>query len=107
AADAVVTLKLDALDVVPPGVVTEIGPLVPAAGTVAVTCVSERTLNDAAVPLNTTDVAPVNPEPLIVTLAPTGPLAGVKLLIAGAATTLEPQPGSVNDPIRVSQASSA
>jgi len=37
-------------------------------------------------PLNVTVVAPVKPEPLIDTLVPTGPLAGAKLAIAGAAT---------------------
>ena len=37
----------------------------------------------AAVPLNVTAVAPVNFEPLTVTLVPTGPLAGVKLVIVG------------------------
>jgi hypothetical protein len=34
--------------------------------------------------LNFTDVAPVNPVPLTVTLVPTGPLVGEKLLIVGA-----------------------
>ena len=35
------------------------------------------------VPLNVTAVAPVKFVPLIVTLIPTGPLAGVKLVIVG------------------------
>jgi hypothetical protein len=35
-------------------------------------------------PLNVTAVAPVKFVPLIVTLVPTGPLAGVKLAIIGA-----------------------
>jgi hypothetical protein len=34
--------------------------------------------------LNVTAVAPVKFKPLIVTLAPTSPLAGVKLVIVGA-----------------------
>ena len=38
----------------------------------------------AAVPLKATAVAPVKFVPLIVTLVPTGPLAGVKLVIVGA-----------------------
>ena len=37
----------------------------------------------AAVPLNRTAVAPVKFVPLIVTLVPTGPLVGVKLVIVG------------------------
>ena len=61
----------------PPGVVTVIGPLVAPLGTVAVTCVSETTVNVAAVPLNVTAVAPVRPEPPIVTLVPACPLVGV------------------------------
>ena len=39
----------------------------------------------AARPLNATAVAPVKFVPLIVTLVPTGPLAGVKLIIVGGA----------------------
>ena len=39
-------------------------------------------------PLNRTTVAPVNVVPLIVTLLPTGPLAGVKLAIAGTIVKL-------------------
>ena len=38
----------------------------------------------AAVPLNLTADAPVKFVPVIVTLVPTGPLAGVKLVIVGA-----------------------
>ena len=38
----------------------------------------------ALVPLNVTAVAPVKLLPVIVTLVPTGPLAGVKLVIVGA-----------------------
>ena len=38
----------------------------------------------ALVPLNVTTVAPVKFAPLIVTLMPTGPLVGVKLVIVGA-----------------------
>jgi hypothetical protein len=37
----------------------------------------------ALTPLNVTAVAPVKFVPLIVTLAPTGPLVGVKLVIVG------------------------
>ena len=38
----------------------------------------------ALVPLNVTAVAPVKFVPLIVTLAPSGPLVGVTLVIVGA-----------------------
>ena len=41
-------------------------------------------MKPALVPLNVTAVAPVKFVPLIVTLAPTAPLAGVKLVIVGA-----------------------
>ena len=43
----------------------------------------------AALPLNVTAVAPVKFAPLIVTLVPTGPLAGVKLVIVGGGTTVK------------------
>ena len=41
------------------------------------------------VPLNATAVAPVKFVPLIVTFVPTGPLAGVKLVIVGGLTTVK------------------
>ena len=43
----------------------------------------------AALPLNVTAVAPVKFVPLIVTLAPTGPLVGVTLVIVGAGRTVK------------------
>jgi hypothetical protein len=43
----------------------------------------------ALVPLKATAVAPVKPPPLIVTVVPTGPLVGVKLLITGPAVTVK------------------
>ena len=42
----------------------------------------------AVLPLNATAVAPVKVVPLIVTLAPTGPFVGVKLVIFGATVKL-------------------
>ena len=45
---------------------------------------AEDTEKVAVVPLNRTAVAPVKFVPLIVTLVPAGPLAGVKLVIVGA-----------------------
>src|SRR6202040_3918108 len=68
---------------VPPGVVTLSGPVVAPAGTVAWIAVAELTVKVALTPLNATAVAPVKFVPLIVTLAPTGPLVGAKLVIVG------------------------
>jgi hypothetical protein len=78
-----------ALVAVPPGVVTEMGPVVAPAGTAAVICVEESTLKlTAPVPLNATSVAPVRLVPVITTLVPTGPVAGEKFEIAGATAKL-------------------
>jgi hypothetical protein len=77
------TVKLLALAAVPLGVVTLSAPEVAPAGTVATITVSELTEKLAASELNATAVAPVKLAPLIVTLLPTSPLAGVKLLIVG------------------------
>jgi hypothetical protein len=52
-------------------------------GTVAVTFVSEFTVNVAEIPLNFTPVALLKLVPLIVTEVPTGPLVGLKLVMAG------------------------
>jgi hypothetical protein len=50
--------------------------------------VAELTVKLALVPLKRTDVAPLNLVPLIVTLVATGPLVGVKLVIAGGLETV-------------------
>src|SRR6266480_2841072 len=84
-----ITVKLAALLAVPPGVVTLIGPLVAPAGTVAVIAVAEFTVKLALVPLNSTAEAPLKLVPLIVTLVPTGPLLGVKLVIVGGLITVK------------------
>jgi len=74
----------------PPGVVTLTLPEVPAA-TTAVILVAETTLNDvAAVPPKLTAVAPVKLVPVIVTVAPIAALVGVKLVIVGAGTNVNP-----------------
>src|SRR5438552_966256 len=83
-----VTVKLLLLVAVPPGVVTLSGPLVAPLGTVAAIEVEEFTVKLLLVPLTRTAVAPVKAVPLIVTLVPTGPLAGVKPVIVGAFTTV-------------------
>jgi len=78
------------LDPVPFGVVTVIGPVVAPAGTVAVICVSESSVQlVAAVSLNLTEVAPVKLLPLMVTTVPTGPITGEKDEIVGAGVTVK------------------
>lgn len=80
-----VTVKSVALMPDPLGVVTVIRPVVAFAGTVATILVEDVTVNAADTPLNRTDVAFVNPVPLIVTEVPGGPLVGVKEVTVGAA----------------------
>ncbi len=46
-------------------------------------------MNVAALPLNVTAVAPVKLLPLIVTLAPSAPLAGATFAIVGAGITVK------------------
>src|SRR5207247_1462116 len=84
-----VTVKLLLLVAVPPGVVTLSGPLVAPLGTVAAIEVEEFTVKPALVPLKVTAVAPVKFVPLIVTLVPTAPLVGVKLVIVGGLSTVK------------------
>src|SRR5438874_1536629 len=79
-----VTVKLLELVTTPPPAVTEIVPEVAPVGTVAVILMSEFTVNDALVPLKVTVEAVLKPEPLIVTLLPTAPLPGEKLVSVGA-----------------------
>ena len=55
----------------------------------------------AVVPLNFTAVAPVKFVPLIVTLAPTAPRIGVKLVIVGAAPVTVKLPALVAVPLAV------
>jgi hypothetical protein len=91
------TVKFAALAIVPPGVVTEIFPVVAPVGTVAVICVAEFTVNDVAlVVLNFTTlvvklaplIVPLKFVPVILTDVPTGPKVGVNELIVGAGTWL-------------------
>ncbi len=83
------TVKLSVLLAVPAEVVTLIGPLVTPDGTVAVIALAEFTVKLALVPLNCTALAPVKFAPLMVTVVPTPPLAGEKLLIVGAGMTVK------------------
>src|SRR5262245_55784707 len=79
-----VTVKLDALVAVSPGVVTAIGPVVAPFGTVACSVVSETTEKAAASPPNLTVVAEPRFVPLIdTTVEPAAPEAGLKLEIEG------------------------
>ncbi len=76
-APAPVTLKFVELTSLPAGVVTLMRPVVAPTGTLVVICVSRFVTNTAAVPPNSTEVAPVNPVPVSVTLVPGGPLVGL------------------------------
>ncbi len=58
-------------------------PVVAPAGTDVLMWVSFVTVYVAAVPLNFTALALVNPVPVITTGVPTGPLVGLKLVIVG------------------------
>ena len=73
----------------PSGVVTLSGPVVAPFGTVAWITIGVVTVKLALTPLNVTAVAPVKFVPLSVTLLPTGPLVGVKLVIVGAGITVK------------------
>ena len=83
------TLKLATLVPVPLGVVTEIGPVVAPAGTVAtmVVAVTAAGLKLADAPLNVTDVVPRKSVPVMVTAVPEGPETGEKSVMLGAPTT--------------------
>src|SRR5207244_12931165 len=83
------TVTALALVAVPPGLVTPISPVVVPAGTVVCMAVAEVTVKLALTVLNVTPVAPVKLVPLMVTLVPTGPLAGVKLVIVGGLITVK------------------
>src|SRR6266850_470423 len=82
-----ITVKLLTLLAVPPGVVTLIVPVVALVDTVARIEVAELTVKVAVTPLKATPVVPLKLVPLMVTLVPTGPLAGVKLMIVGGLMT--------------------
>jgi hypothetical protein len=68
---------------VPPGVVTVIGPVVAPAGTLVMISEATSVVTVAGVPLKVTEVAPVRPEPRMVTEVPILPDAGVMLLMVG------------------------
>ncbi|GAA1233711.1 hypothetical protein GCM10009665_24980 [Kitasatospora nipponensis] len=70
---------------VPDGEVTVICTVPDPAGAVVSTWVSDTTVKVAATAPKCTDVTPVNPLPVNVTVAPAGPDAGVLTVITGAA----------------------
>ena len=80
---AVVTVKSVALVAVPPGVVSEILPVVAADGTTAVTDVAVFDENVVVVPFNLTADTPVRFVPVMTTLVPTGPVDGLNDEIVG------------------------
>jgi hypothetical protein len=82
-------VKFVELETVPPGAVTEMGPVVAPVGTVAVILVEEFTTKEAATLLNLTAVAPVKFVPVMVTVTPTAPEVGENEVIVGAATTVK------------------
>jgi len=76
-------VKVPELVADPPAVVTVIFPVLAPLGTVAVTLLSAMTVNVAAFTPKVTFVVCVRPVPLMVTMVPTLPLDGEKLLIVG------------------------
>jgi hypothetical protein len=80
-------MKVNVPDVaVPPGVVTTTLPVEPLAATTAVICVGVTTKPVAGTPPKVTVAGARKFVPLIVMVAPTGALVGVKLVIVGVAT---------------------
>jgi hypothetical protein len=76
-------VKVALLVAVPAGVVTEMWPVVAPAGTVVTILVAMSDTTVATVALNATLVAPERFWPVMVTVVPAAPEAGVKLLIPG------------------------
>jgi hypothetical protein len=89
-------VKLEALVAVPPGVVTFTSPELAAAGTVALIREDDLTENEALTPLNVTADAPAKLVPLILTVVPTPPLLGLKLVIVGVAASAAEAPERPN-----------
>lgn len=79
-----------AKDAVPPGVVTEILPDVPAATTAVMLVALTTVKDDAAVPPKLTAVAPVKLVPVIVTVVPLPADVGVNDDMVGAAINVKP-----------------
>jgi hypothetical protein len=101
-----ITVKSVELEPVPTGLVTAILPLAARVGTMAVIRVLLSTLNVEEVPLKVTLLASAKLVPVIVTVAPSGPEVGVKLVTVGAVgdvvtpsvTALAPMPAFTMPP---------
>ena len=78
------TVKLAADWAVPAESVTAIFPVVAPLGTTAVRVVALLIVKIAALPLNVTDCTLIKLVPVSVTVVPTVPLVGVKLVMVGA-----------------------
>jgi hypothetical protein len=87
-APAEIAAKLLLLQAVPSAVFTLIQPLSAPPGTVAVICVSDTTVKLAGTRKKVTAVAPVRFVPVIVTVVPIVPLAGVNELMWGVTVKL-------------------
>lgn len=81
-------MKLEVLVAVAAGDATEIRPVLAPSGTFAEIVVSEITVKVALLLANLTAVALARPIPVMVTTAPTGPLAGANPVIDGGTTTV-------------------
>src|ERR1700733_5015129 len=77
---------MDLVVAAPSGSVTLIVPVFAPLGTFTVICVAVSLVIVALTPSNVTMVAPERLVPLIVTTVPTGPEAGLKLVIVGGIT---------------------
>ena len=86
------TIKLAELVAVPAEVVTLIGPVVAAVGTIALIWVLEVTVNVVDAPLKDTALVPEKLAPEMVTLVPATPLAGEKELRVGGEAEEVPMP---------------
>jgi len=86
------TIKLAELVAVPAEVVTLIGPVVAAVGTIALIWVLEVTVNVVDAPLKDTALVPEKLAPEMVTLVPAAPLAGEKELRVGGEAEEVPMP---------------
>ncbi|CAB5004555.1 unannotated protein [freshwater metagenome] len=92
------TTKLVALVAVPPVPITRMRPVVAPRGTLVLRVVSDRTLRPAETPLKVMPVTVRKSVPVTVTVVPTGPKAGLKPVIVGAAVKRLKLPGTVTVP---------
>lgn len=102
-------MKFVALVTEPSWVVTTIVPVVAFAGTVTIRLVALSVLIVADSPLSVTLIAPSRFVPLIVTVVPTGPEVGLKLVIVGGpsivtvVTAYEIVPFAAADRVKVNE----